>query len=90
MDNGGRIWSEKTIGLKQVLDYWPVPVNRKTVWRWCKRGFYGVVLEHEWRDRQMHTSVEAVARFRAEICLNVQPVYQGGASRELARRRPDW
>jgi hypothetical protein len=58
---------EELLSLREAAAHLPCVSGKRpsasTLWRWCRRGLYGVRLEHTRIGRNMATSREALGRF---------------------------
>ena len=71
---GQDILAEGAISLTAASRHLPpidgTQVSPSTVWRWCRRGINGVVLDHAMIGRRVVTSRAALARFAARLAEN--------------------
>lgn len=71
---GQDILAEGAISLTAASRHLPpidgTQVSPSTVWRWCRRGVDGVVLDHAMIGRRVVTSRAALARFAAQLAEN--------------------
>lgn len=58
---------EELLSLREAAAHLPCVSGKRpsvsTLWRWCRRGLYGVRLEHTRIGRNIATSREAMGRF---------------------------
>ncbi len=59
--------NEELITLSEASQRIPVNINKSTLWRWCRKGLNGVMLEYLRVGKRIYTTEDALERFNQSL-----------------------